>query len=81
MMHMEKEKLVNLPKEDMLDLFRRIGINEDFIDLILAEEDTAYDKQVDMLEDMFAIYVSKTNKMWDEIVEEKELKDVLEREY
>jgi hypothetical protein len=78
---MEKEKLVNLPKEDMLDLFRRIGINEDFIDLILAEEDTAYDKQVDMLEDMFAIYVSKTNKMWDEIVEEKELKDVLEREY
>jgi hypothetical protein len=68
---MEREKLINLSKEETLDFFRRIGINEDYIDLILAEEDTAYDKQVDMLEEMFAIYVGKTNKMWDEIVEEK----------
>ena len=76
---MEKEKLINLSKEETLDFFRHIGINEDYIDLILAEEDIAYEKQVEMLEEMFAIYVGKTNKMWDEIVEEKGLKDVLEK--
>lgn len=77
---MKKEKLINLPKEEMLEFFKRIGINEDFVDLILVE-DIAYDKQMEILEEMFAVFVRRTNKIWDEVVEEKGLKDALQKIY
>jgi hypothetical protein len=81
MINMKKEKLIPLPKEEMLEFFKLIGINEDFVDLILVE-DIAYDKQLQIFESRYDDvddFVRRTNKMWDEVVEEKWLKEALQK--
>lgn len=67
-----RDKMTPMPKEEVIIKLRELGINDDFLDFILIE-DEAYNKLMEIFDEMkgdIPAFVTRTNQVWDEIVKE-----------